>query len=42
MGNHTSMSLLDEGMIKTILWCPHFIVTARIGVDDVQISEVSM
>ena len=39
MGNYTSMSLLDTGMVKTMLWSPHLIVTVRILVDDFSRSE---
>ena len=34
MGDYTSMSLLDEGMIKTMLWRPHSFVTVPIIVNN--------
>lgn len=42
MGNYTSMSLLDEGMIKTMLWSPQSIATIRIIVNNSQRSVASM
>ena len=39
MGNYTSMSLLDKGMVKTMLWSPHLTVTVHTLVDDFQSSE---
>ena len=42
MGNYTSMSLLDKGKVKTMLWSRHLIVSVRILVDDFQRSEAEM
>ena len=36
MGDYTSMSLLDEGMVKTMLWRPQSFVTVPIIVNNSQ------